>query len=173
MNQHVHYPTSWTSQGDQIIYMRTNPETSADIWAVAAGGGEPRLLVSSDRGDFSGAVSPDGRWLAYVSNITDRNEIYLRPLDGSSPAQRVSIDGGRWPTWEGNQRLWFRAPEEQLMAVDLDLSAGRLVIGHPEIAFTLEEGQMESYGLHPDGRILVAFRQGRLDVEEYKVLVGW
>jgi Tol biopolymer transport system component len=171
-DQQIHYPTDWLDDG-KIVFERSSVETDYDLWAIDAAGGEAQALIRTDDAESDGVVSPDGRWLAYTSSDSGSSEVYLQPYGRSGGRQRISIVGGWYPRWDGNDRLFFRSVEETLMAVSLRPDGRRLAIGKPETIITFLDGDMGSFGLHPDGRILVTRHSGRADVTEVKVILNW
>ena len=88
-------PASWAPDGRSLTAVRDN----ADIVSVPVGKGDGgvRPLVQTASMETSPEFSPDGRWLAYVSNVSGRAELYVRPHPGPGPAEQVSIEGGRAP----------------------------------------------------------------------------
>lgn len=98
----------WAPDGRSFIVQRRNDDGRRDIWQVPVSGGEqarPVLDTSSD--EFGPRVSPDGRWLAYVSDETGQQEVYVRPMLGAGPSWRVSTEGGGAPRWSGTGRELF------------------------------------------------------------------
>src|SRR5262249_46993798 len=87
-----------------------------DIWSVAAAGGSPRPIVRTPFDEAAPAISPDGRWLAYQSNESNRWEVYLRPLAGGA-AVPVSAGGGASPVWSGDGRTLSYAGRSGVMSV--------------------------------------------------------
>ena len=107
------------------------------------------------------AFSPDGRWLAYASNETGRNEVYVRPFPGPGGKWQVSSDGGIYPTWSRTrQELFFAtpSPDDRIMvasyAADGDsfhAEKPRLWSESRHIFRVGPAGQARPFDLHPDG----------------------
>jgi dipeptidyl aminopeptidase/acylaminoacyl peptidase len=105
--------TDWMPDGSALVVARAMPGTREDLWIVPVGGGAPQPLVTTPFADVQGAVSPDGRWIAYASDESGRFEVYVdRILDrspGPGARERVSSGGGSDPRWTRNgQELFFR-----------------------------------------------------------------
>ena len=67
-----------------------------------------------------GELSPDGRWVAYSSDVTGTPEVYVRPVEARGGGVRISRSGGRWPRWsEDGRELYFLAPNGGVYAADL------------------------------------------------------
>ena len=117
------FPTDW-SVDDRLVVSQDQTTGSTEIWiASAAGGEEPRLLKRAGRTSGGGRVSPDGRWLAYVSDESDSLEVYASPIDGSSK-HRISTAGGIQPRWhKGGRELLYLAPDNALMSVAVEPGA--------------------------------------------------
>ena len=100
-------PLSWSSDGRELLYLQLSPESTGNIMALQIEGErEPRLVVhteadvsSPDQLGGLGALSPDGRWLAYVSAVTGALEIWVQAYPDSGAPIRVSPNGGFDPVW--------------------------------------------------------------------------
>ena len=114
------FPTDW-SVDDRIALHQDHATGSTEIWsASAAGDDEPRLLKRAGRTAGGGRFSPDGRWLAYVSDESGTLEVYASPLDGSIK-HRISTAGGIHPRWHNRGReLLYLGPDNALMAVTVE-----------------------------------------------------
>ncbi len=109
-----------------IVFTDFDPATGADIWSVPIGGGAPRAIVRTSFDEAAPAISPDGRWLAYQSNESNRWEVYLRPLAGTAAAVPISAGGGTLPVWSGDGRTLSYAGRSGVMSVALALCDTRV-----------------------------------------------
>jgi len=114
---------AWAPDGKWLV-LRTDNQTTGrgDIVAVRPGVDTvARVLVASPQEELSPAVSPDGRWLAYVSSISGRREIYLREFLGAGDnVERVSRNGGTEPVWSRSGReLFYRSAADSLVSVEV------------------------------------------------------
>jgi hypothetical protein len=95
------------------------------------GNSQPTPLVRTPFLEGYGKVSPDGRWLAYVSNESGKPEIYVRPLGGGAGRVRVSPSGGTQPRWQRDGKaLYFVSEAGRIMASTITL-APTLDVGTP------------------------------------------
>jgi len=169
----VHYPTGWTPDGETVLFTRTAVGSATQSMTVPVSGGEPQVLVDTPSFDADAVVSPDGRWLAYVTGQTGRPEVYVRPFPGDGRSDRISVSGGRAPQWSGAGRLYYRGLEDNIMVVDLTDVDERLEIGAPHEVLRLPNSNLMNFGLHPDGRILVMMDTDDQNVGRSQVIVGW
>jgi len=95
-NQQV--PGSWAPDGT-LAYVERYSTTGRDIVLLSLRDRRPRPLLASSADESAPTFSPNGRWLAYVSNETGRNEVYLTPSTDGARRRRVSSDGGSEPAW--------------------------------------------------------------------------
>ena len=104
-------PTDWARDQRQLIYSVLNQATGWDIASWPLGGGQPRPLVATQAEERGGRVSPDGRWLAYVSNENGVFEVYVQPMSATGTKWLVSRGGGQQPQWssDGSQLYLHRA----------------------------------------------------------------
>jgi Tol biopolymer transport system component len=131
---------SWLPDGSGLVVGEQHPETSMDLWLVRlAGSGEPEPLVQTPYAEHSPAVSPDGRWLAYVSDETGHGEVYLREIAENAQQWQVSRGGGENPRWRRDCReLFYAALDGTLTAVEI-ATRPEPRIGAPRPLFELPE----------------------------------
>ena len=114
-------PGSFSPDGKTFIFHESLPETGDDIWMLPLHeSGSPRPLLHTSFNEIQPEVSPDGRWLAYRSDESGRNEIYLRSFPASGPKRQVSTSGGTDPAWNPNGRELFYRNGDKMMAVDIE-----------------------------------------------------
>lgn len=132
-------PTSWSPDGQLIVFELLDPKTSYDIWAVPLNGDrKPRPLLQTEFQELEGQISPDGRWLAYASNETRRLEIYVRPLSASAGKWQISTGGGSYPRWRRDgKELFYLSRDRKLMAVPINSSGAAIEAGIPHALFAV------------------------------------
>ena len=114
------YPGSLAPDGDTVVFLRTAADGSLDIMSLSLR--DPRKvtsLVATAAYEGGARLSPDGKWLTYVSNETGRNEIYLRPFPGPGERWQVSTAGGTQPVWNPSGKELFYRVDKKLMAVEV------------------------------------------------------
>ena len=152
------YTTSWSPDGRTIAFIRNDRETGWDIWTVTAEGGsaEPFLVESGAQKDA--VFSPDGKWLAYTTNVSGNDEIWVTPFPGKETRSMVSTDGGTEPVWSHSGDELFYRKGDSLMVVaietrpEFDSSAPRtLFLGE----FSPSDELYRTYDVFPDGETFV------------------
>ena len=111
-------PGSWSPDGTLLAYTEYHPETGADLWIFDRGRGEARPLVRTRFNEYSPAVSPDGRHVAYTSDESGRSEVYITLLAGLGKWQ-ISVDGGFEPLWSRDGAELFYRSGDRFMCVDM------------------------------------------------------
>ncbi|MFN9202719.1 MAG: protein kinase domain-containing protein [Gemmatimonas sp.] len=105
-------PTGWhPGSGDLLVSAVPAGRSNMDVLRIGAAGRGPvsTLYGEATADEVSGAISPDGRWLAYASDVGGRSRVYIRPADGAEPAVSVTPTGGSEPLWSRDGRtLYFR-----------------------------------------------------------------
>ena len=160
----------WSSDGRFVLYATQDPETGSDLWALPLDGEHKPVAIARNGFDESqGQFSPDGRWVAYVSNETGRYEIYVRPFPDAGGKWQVSTAGGIYPRWRlDGHELFYIGLDNRLMAVQIDLgTATRTVTLRPPVALfptrlaTAGNNGVAGYAARPqyavaaDGRFLM------------------
>jgi serine/threonine-protein kinase len=168
-----------TPDGRTGLAVRLPTAGTGDIVAVPlVGGGRARPVVATPYDEGYPALSPDGRWLAYVSNEANRVDVYIRPLSGGTGKVLVSPDGGSEPVWSRDgHELFFRSlgpGEPQLVAARIETSPSLRVVARTAL-FPVTDYEPAvphaNYDVMPDGRSFVMVRQGRLS--EFVYLQHW
>jgi eukaryotic-like serine/threonine-protein kinase len=148
----IKVPTSWSRDGRFLLYSTAQvPNTVADLWVLPFDGtgspGKPVLLLGTKFTEGEGSFSPDGRWIAYVSNETGRDEVYVRPFVTSGPSG-PSLGDGKWqvskdgaagviPKWRSDgKEIIFGGPNRAIMAVDVSAKGSAFEPGVPHQLFT-------------------------------------
>ena len=115
---------------------------------------EPRPFLQTPFNEAAPDFSPDNQWLAYVSNETGSNEIFVRPFPGPGNARQISTEGGGGPIWSPSGRELFYMNGNRLMAAGIEtepvFNAGtpRLVFAD---RFRPSTGNVASYDVSADG----------------------
>jgi Tol biopolymer transport system component len=159
-------PADWTRDGRTLVFVKDLADKPWDIWALTREQTTPRAtpVVASRFSDIEPALSPDGRWLAYVSDETGKPQVYVQPFPGPGIRQHVSIDSGREPLWARDGRtLYYLAPNPAspgghiVMAVPIT-SGTTFTPGKPKPLFPTRYGgttPVRGYDIATDGRFLM------------------
>jgi Tol biopolymer transport system component len=162
-------PSDWSRDGRFVIFTETNPKTRADIWYAPMESGKMEekkavKLLGTDAVESQAQLSPDGKWLAYFSDESGKDQIYIRPFPNGSQVWKVSAAGGREPRWRSDgKELYFAdfgvSGRVILMASTVDADGrGGLRIGSPQRLFevratsSVPQQNIFAYSPHPDGQ---------------------
>jgi len=174
--------------GRFLLYTTINPTSGSDIWALPLKGDTKPFPVAQSRFDeFQAQFSPDGRWIAYVSNESGANDVYVRTFPGEGGKRQISTGGGVAPRWgRDGSELFYLAPDRRLVAVSLHsapdgrttdpdpphaLFATRLGTG-ANIAPTGFDARPQ-YGVGPDGRFLMNIAAEQPAAPPIVVVLNW
>jgi Tol biopolymer transport system component len=115
------HASSWHPTGKFLAFEERNPQTGSDLMILPMDGDEksgwkpgmPTVLLNSSFNESEPMFSPDGRWLAYFSDETGRNEVFVRPFPGPGGKEPISTGGGTYPTWSRTRsELFYAAPDQ-------------------------------------------------------------
>jgi eukaryotic-like serine/threonine-protein kinase len=134
---------SWSSDGRHLLFNAVDSKTRMDVWVIdPIERGTPRLLIGGDADQGDGSFSPDGSWVAYVSNESGRPETYVCRFDSPGTAMQISTAGGGQPQWRADGReLYYLAPDNALMAVPIAIDARTLIPGAPIPLFRIRTNE--------------------------------
>jgi eukaryotic-like serine/threonine-protein kinase len=152
-------PNSWSPDGKFLIYYSLGQPTHLRLLAVdGAPDRKPVPLVDAQFSSVTGRFSPDGRWIAYSSNESGKNEISVRSFDAAtgtagSPVV-VTSGGGRTPLWRGDgKELFYIGPDGMATAVEVKAGA-TFQTGAPKPLFKVPEGLL-FWDVAPNGHFLM------------------
>lgn len=161
-------PWSFTPDGKRLAFIEIDPVTGADIWAVSVQSGpfglragKPEVFLQTPFQERSPMFSPDGRWLAYMSNESGRYQVYVEEFPRKGSKRQVSTDRGGYPAWsqKGNELFfWGLGHESQLMVVSYRTHGDSFFPDRPRVYSRkiVGFGTTRSYDPAPDGKHIVA-----------------
>ena len=176
-SEEIHGPESWSPDGAHIMLLHRTQENEVSVRKLLLEEGAAPMVSDSMvsggvvHGENSPVdepqISPDGRWLAYLSEESGRPEIYLEPLGREGERIRVSLQGGGQPKWRADGReLFFANPRGRLMAVEIATEIGQQAVGLPQPLFEIDHIQgpgYDDYAVSADGqRFLVKTTTGQV-----------
>jgi Tol biopolymer transport system component len=153
------YPSSFSPDGSVLVLLRLAPETGGDLYTMPANGGELKPLLVTPAYEGGAQVSPDGKWLTYVSNESGRMEVLLRPFGAPGQKWPVSSEGGTHALWSRDGRQIFYRSGQRLFAVDVTTTP-EVHLSAPRTLFDKRFGfgqniTIPNYSLTNDGRDFV------------------
>ncbi|MHB8540928.1 MAG: protein kinase domain-containing protein [Candidatus Acidiferrales bacterium] len=159
------FPT-WSSDGRYVLYQRLAARNSrSEIWALPLFGDRKPFPVIQDRqfGVTTPTLSPDGKWLAYVSPESGRAEVYIVPFLHGSGKWEVSTGGGQQPRWRHDgKELFYLAPDNKIMSAEIAEQGSGLSIGKVLPLFQANPTSKAGwdYDVSADGKKFVVVSQG-------------
>jgi len=131
----------WSPDGSHIVYgdysPARRPPFRLGVMSTVAGAKPPPAQEAPPYSEYAASYSPDGRWLALVSEESDQPEVYVAPADGKGERRRVSSAGGEHPRWRRDGReLYYLDGGGRLIAVPVSAGASGVEVGAPQVLFT-------------------------------------
>ncbi len=165
-----------SSDGRYLVYREIRSQTgNMDLTALRLGGDTtPLPIVTTPFNERSPTLSPDGRWLAYTSNESGRDEVYVRAFPGPGGRWQVSSEGGSEPLWSPKGGELFYRSSEQFISVPVQTSPA-FAAGNPKVLFSgryLANNNHTNYDIEPDGRRFVVLKSGN-EHADLVVVLNW
>lgn len=173
-------PTDWSRDGRFLAYQTQSRTTKKfDIWILPmTGDRKPFSFISTEANEYDPVFSPDGRWLAYLSNETGRSEAYVVPFPGRSGKWQISSGGAEWIFWvNGGKEIDYITPDGKWMAAEATAKGDEFSIGATKAVFGGKSipGSVIQPGLWitPDGkRLLMPITSGSSSIQ-FSVMTNW
>jgi Tol biopolymer transport system component len=172
------WPMSWSPDGSTVAYERRTKGGLLDLWAYSVGpGNTPNRVVGTEFSDESPRFSPDGRWLAWVSNHTGQYEVYVAPYPELDRRQQISSGSGVEPVWHPSGRELFYRQGWRVLSVPLTERNGVLRPGPSQVLFegpyNLSRVGHAHYDVTPDGERFVMVEEDLKAFENLRLILDW
>ena len=128
-------PSNVESWSGEFVIFNTNDGARMDLWFARAGEWKPQPLIAGRFNEREGVVSPDGRWLAFTSDESDRLEVYVTTFPTVGRRWQISNNGGVHPQWRRDGGELYYIQGNALMAVETAAPGGAFVAGQPTRLF--------------------------------------
>jgi hypothetical protein len=152
--------TDWSPDGKSILIELARPKQRSDIFLIDIATKIARPLIATPFSESSARVSPDGKWLAYLSDESGRGEIYVQPFPSLGHKTVISVDGGSQPIWSDDGRTIFFRGEKTFSSARLTVTGDIIQAATPQTLFpdTFMRPQAvnhTTYEVFPDGSFLL------------------
>jgi len=166
------WPNDWSPDGKSLIYSVGDLVGSAQLWVLPLTGEDhkPRPLMTTPFMMLEGRYSPDGRWIAYTSNESGRQEVYVIPANGNGGKWQISSGGGQQAVWRRDSKeIFYLTLDDNLMSVPITLKPDSVQADAARVLFPLANaivsvnGLVTPYDVTPDGNhfLVDTAEQGR------------
>ena len=166
-------PCSWSPDGKVLAYIQ-RATSGSDIWLLPLGG-KPESFLATPAREIQPAFSPNGQWLAFTSDRSGRDEVYIAPYPGGQLMEQISPAGGSEPMWARESGELFYRSGDKMMLVAIETKPS-LQVGAPRFLF---EGSYArppvssaNYDVTADGQRFVMVQEKRVP-NQLQVVVNW
>lgn len=177
------YPVSWSPDGRFVLYEAIGTSTGFDLSILPLSGDrKPIPFLNTKFNEAGGRFSPDGRWIAYVSDESGKNEVYVAPFPATGAKWQISTGGGNSPRWRRDgSEIFYRTlgnVDRKLMAAAVNGKGGSFEAGVVKPLFTMRALVVAAagytYDVSADGqRFLVNTPPEQTATAPITVVVNW
>jgi serine/threonine-protein kinase len=171
--------SSWSPDGKVLAFEEQSPETGYDIWTLSVEGErQPVRFLNTSFEEHWPRFSPDGQWIAYMSDESGRIEIYVQPYPGPGGKWQISSEGGTEPVWSPKGDELFYRNGNKLMVVNIE-SQPTFNAGTPHLLFEKQyekgvAGLRPNFDVAPDGERFVMVKASEQAAQIYlTVVLNW
>ena len=173
-------PRSWSPDGQLLAFHENNPITKKDIWVLRLSDHKAEPFLRTPFSEGGPVFSPDGHWLAYISDESGRQEIFVQPYPGPGGKWQISTEGGNEPAWSRNGRELFFRSGNKMMAVEVTTQP-TFSAGKPKVLFagqylTVTPGLTgTAFDISPDGQrfLMVKETERATTNAQINVVLNW
>jgi Tol biopolymer transport system component len=174
----VKFTTSWSPDGKYVLFDRIDPQAKGktSIWVLPTFGDHKAFsLISTDFNNTYSQFSPDGRWVAYDSNESGKDEIYAVAFPNATARFQISTAGGGNPQWRGDgKELYYTDADNKIMAVDVASRGDSLEIGTPHALWQPRlEPVNPPYAATTDGKRFLANELPLQSTSQLTITFNW
>jgi len=174
---HVTRVDDWSRDGRYIILDGPDPKTKFDAWVLPTFGDRKAVpYLQTEFNEFYNKLSPDGQWLAYTSDESKREEVYVQTFPTPGGKWQVSSNGGSHSIWSRDgKELYFLSADGKMMAVDVKGTGTKFEAGVPKPLFDVRfPGSVNAwFDVGPDGRFLLPIQVDEAKSVPLTVVVNW
>jgi len=158
-------PSSWSPDGKLLAFPSGSPNST---WLLRMDDRKAAPFLETSFNQGATQFSPDGRWVAYISDETGRREIYVQPYPGPGGKWQISSEGGTEPLWNPNGRELFYRSGDKMMSAEI-IAHPRFSAGKPKVLFAgqyqLSQNPIRTanYDVTPDGQRFLMLKPGGQD----------
>jgi serine/threonine protein kinase len=174
------YAADWSADGQFIVYWVTDPKTKVDLWVLPLFGDQkPYPFLQTEANERNARFSPDGRWLAYISDESGINQLYVQGFPASGGKWQVSTTGVYYLEWRRDgKELFYVSTDMKMMAVDVKGEGPTFEVGAPKVLFDLRVPSFNSpqaqFAVTADGqKFLIANTFGENSSVPITVVLNW
>jgi Tol biopolymer transport system component/tRNA A-37 threonylcarbamoyl transferase component Bud32 len=176
-------PVSVSPDGRYLTFDQKGQSTRDDAWVLSLDGSISTQAIAQSRfAEGSAKFSPDGKWVAYVSDESGRPEVYVQPFPGPGPKVQISSAGGFDPVWRRTGGELFYRSDENMMAVSIDTAPNIKVSAPRQLwkgSFTAGSGSScgmpgvtsSNYDVTPDGQRFLMVRDEDAAISAIRIVV--
>jgi Tol biopolymer transport system component len=173
------YPTDWSRDGRYLLLHTDGGATGLDVWIHDFERKTTAPWLNSTFDEYGARFSPDGKWIAYVSNESRATQVYIRSFPEGASRIQISTAGGTQPFWpKGGNEVFYLAPDTTLMVVDVRPSGVAIAAAAPKSLFKINAEPMRVirslYAVAADGqKILLLKPQVDLSASPLVGITNW
>ena len=164
-SDHFQVPSSWSADGRYLLINEDGSQTEMDLMVLDVEAGTVEPYLQTEFNEESGEFSPNGRWIAYESDESGKNEIYVRPFPMAPGKWRVSSEGGIDPVWSPDGGvLFYRGADKKFYSAAVTVEGEGLRVGTVQALFDdhFDSYRGRSYDIAPDGSFLFMAAEGAM-----------
>jgi Tol biopolymer transport system component len=177
-SEYTDVPRSFSPDGQLLAFLELGSATGYDVSVLRLRDRKTQPFIRTPTNESVPSFSPDGHWLAYISDESGRFEVYAQPYPGPGGKYQISTDGGTEPVWNPNGKELFYRSGDKMMAVDVTTQPA-FSVGKPKMLFqgpyVPTPFTFPNYDVSPDGRRFLMIKESEQasSLNQINVVLNW
>jgi serine/threonine-protein kinase len=171
------FESSISPDGKHLVYRENHPETGTDLWILPLEGNrKPHPYIVTPFDEYSPMISPNGNFVAYTSNESNRNDVYVRTFPDSSGGKwQISSDGGTEPLWTRDGKNLIYRDGDEIVSVAIETEPQFKIVDKRALFkdVYITNSRYTNYDVHPDDKYLVMIRNISEPLFKITVVQNW
>jgi len=169
-------PSDWSRDGKLLLFDQEEPRTKRDLWILPLDGDKkPYPILQTAANEYAARFSPDGHWIAYTSDESGREEVYVQTFPLTGRKRKISHQGGSFPEWQRDgKELFYVSADRQMMAAALaDEAAFTFALPKALFPATASSRQLTGFSVTAHGQRFLMAVENEQKRSPVTVVINW
>ena len=175
-NEYRKIPSDWSRDGKLLLFDQEEPRTKRDLWILPLDGDKkPYPILQTAANEYAARFSPDGHWIAYTSDESGREEVYVQTFPLTGRKRKISHQGGSFPEWrrDGKELFYVSADRQMMVAALADEATFTFALPKALFPATANSRLLTGFSVTADGQRFLIAVENEQKRSPVTVVINW